>query len=249
MNVQQGLASSPLPPSLLPHPTCPPTSRPLNLALPSSILPASDPNNFILHKQNAVPVQSFPNTPAQSNSQQLSELNDSALGSKCTGQLHASNVSNAKTSVVLPAIQQLHIDQLNLDKQHQHPYQPVPRMVAHPQLQQSQLPSTSSNISGPYSTLQSDCIPSWLSSMPRQLLTADVLLETSAALQNPKGTLLLPHHFITHGDSCKPIELDQAGWAEYFTAVRRLAAFPAQLTYEEDLAIMAISWDWPTCRR
>ena len=93
--------------------------------------------------------------------------------------------------------------------------------------------------------------------MPRQPLTADVLLKTSAALQKPKGTLLLPHHFITRGDLCKPIDLGQAGWAEYFVALRRLAAhptfasadFPELLKHEEDLAIMAISWDWTTCRR
>ena len=88
--------------------------------------------------------------------------------------------------------------------------------------------------------------------MPRQPLTADVLLETSAALQKPKGPLPLPHHFIMRGDSCKPIELGQTGWAEYFTAVRRLAAhptflsaaFPALQGHED-----GISWDWPTCRR
>ena len=88
-------------------------------------------------------------------------------------------------------------------------------------------------------------------------VTGDLLLESATAFQKPKGTHLFPHQFITRGDSCKKIELGQATMAEYFGAIRRLGAqpsfpvtsFPALLQHEEDLANMAVSWDWQICRR
>ena len=82
-------------------------------------------------------------------------------------------------------------------------------------------------------------------------ITADLLLESSSALQKPKGTLLLPHQFITRGDSCKP---KHRGWSILQLFVAEPPTLPSQaflqalFKHEEELAIMAISWDWPTCR-
>ena len=111
----------------------------------------------------------------------------------------------------------------------------------------------------PHSTRRWPCHPV----TPRhQLLqappvTTELFLDSGSAPQRPKGTSLFPHLFVTRGDGCKKIELGQATWAKYFGALRRLAAhptfplasFPALLQHEEDLANMAITWDWLTCRR
>ena len=87
-----------------------------------------------------------------------------------------------------------------------------------------------------------------------QPVTTELLLESSTALQWPKG-VLFPHLFITYGDSFK--KLVQATWAEYFGAIRSLAAhpafplasFPAILQHKQDLANMAVTWDWAVCCR
>ena len=64
-------------------------------------------------------------------------------------------------------------------------------------------------------------------------------------------------HTTAADDGCKPINMGEVTWAEYYAALRQLAAdpncppawWPHLHTHEEELAIMVISWDWPTCRR
>ena len=93
--------------------------------------------------------------------------------------------------------------------------------------------------------------------IPYQLITTDYLLDSTRALQKPKGMPLIPHQFISRGDSGKPIEQEQDSRAEYFATIRRITAHPAfpqsalaaLYKHVEDLSITAISWDWPTCRR
>ena len=82
-----------------------------------------------------------------------------------------------------------------------------------------------------------------------QQITMDYLLVSSVANKKPKGTVIMPHHFITTGDGSKPIEQGQATWSQYFATLMRLAAHPAfpptaqaaLYKHEEDLAVMAIS--------
>ena len=76
-------------------------------------------------------------------------------------------------------------------------------------------------------------------------------------LQEPKGNGLLPHLFVSHGDACKSIGMGEATWPEYFEALRVMAASPSLLAnwsqhiskHDTELVRMALSWDWPTCRR
>lgn len=56
----------------------------------------------------------------------------------------------------------------------------------------------------------------------------------------------MPHQFITRGNSCKPIEL---GVGLLGGELCLAGAFPALFKYEENLVVMEISWDWPTCHR
>ncbi len=53
------------------------------------------------------------------------------------------------------------------------------------------------------------------------------LLDSASASQRPEGMSLFLHLFVTRGDGCKKIELGQATWAEYFGALRLLAAHPS----------------------
>ena len=89
---------------------------------------------------------------------------------------------------------------------------------------------------------------------PQQLghpITTDYLLDSTAALKKPKGTIFMPHQLISRGDSNRSIEQGQATWAEYFAALRRITsncaftptAQAAIYKHEEELALMAISWD------
>ena len=88
-------------------------------------------------------------------------------------------------------------------------------------------------------------------------VTTELLLDSAPALQRKKGIKPFPHTFITRGDRCKPINRGEATWAKYYAALRQLAGdpncppswWPHLHTHEEELGIMAISWDWPTCRR
>ena len=68
---------------------------------------------------------------------------------------------------------------------------------------------------------------------------------------------LLPYNFITKGDIGRKIRMGEATMPEYFLTLRQLAVHPSfpndwcppLLRHEKELARMAISWDWATCRR
>ena len=87
---------------------------------------------------------------------------------------------------------------------------------------------------------------------------ADLLLNTATGLHPPKGNLaFLPHKFILRGDFYKKIGPGEATWPEYFSAINRMTAdqlcppgWSIHLnTHLKQLATMANTWDWPTCRR
>ena len=50
--------------------------------------------------------------------------------------------------------------------------------------------------------------------------------QTSYSTQRPKGNKLFPHNFVACGDSCRKINMGESTWAEYYAALRRLAADP-----------------------
>ena len=81
-------------------------------------------------------------------------------------------------------------------------------------------------------------------------MTTELLLDSAPALQRKTSIKLYPHTSITRGDGCKPINMGETIWAEYYAALRQLATdpncpsswWPHLHTHEEELAIMAISW-------
>ena len=145
------------------------------------------------------------------------------------------------------------------------------------QLRQDTIPATSTqqkrndvrhSSEGVYTEMDRQSIPTVVTSTcPHRLpvthsetnssAVEQLLLAAGSSIKKKKGIVSAPNTYITRGDNCHKIGLGEATWPEYFVALKRLAAdpelpphwLPYLYQHEEDLATMALVWDWATCRR